>query len=466
MNSDTKSGLISAHRPEINFKTNMPFFDRAVETLPRERLQALQLQKLLAMVSQILGRNRFYANKWKNAGVLPGDIRSLSDLTRLPFTTKTELVNAQADAPPFGTNATFPETAYTRFHQTSGTTGVPLRVLDTPESWDWWGRCWGHVLSGAGVTSADRLFLAFGFGPFIGFWAAVEGAKQVGATMIPGGGWDSIQRLHVMRDLRATAVCCTPTYALRLAEVAREERFDLASIPIRSLIHAGEPGANVEHTKARIEAAWGGKCFDHAGASEVGAHSFECEVQPGGIHLIESEFIAEMIDPRTEREVSPGEIGELVITNLGRPGYPVIRYRTGDLARMNFEPCACGRTFARFQGGLLGRSDDMVTIRGVNVYPTAIENVVRKFPAVDEFLVTVTKRREMQDLELQIEVVNDDDPEGVRARVEQAIYHALSLRPRVALAAPGTLPRFEMKARRFRRLDTAAGDVTRQEESK
>jgi phenylacetate-CoA ligase len=238
-----------------------------------------------------------------------------------------------------------------------------------------------------------------------------------------------------------------------LAEVARQENFDLRSLRVRALIHAGEPGANVAQTKARIETTWGAKCFDHAGASEVGAHSFECELQPGGIHLIESEFIAEVIDPMTGEEVPPGETGELAITNLGRPGFPVIRYRTGDLVRLNLTPCACGRTFARFDGGLLGRSDDMVTIRGVNVYPTAIENVIRQFSTVDEFQVTVTTHQEMQHLEVQIEVVTGNDAEHVRTHVEQAIYQALSLRPTVTVAKPGTLTHFEMKARRFRRLD-------------
>jgi phenylacetate-CoA ligase len=310
-----------------------------------------------------------------------------------------------------------------------------------------------HVLRSAGVTAADRVFLPFSFGPFIGFWATVEGAKQIGAMMIPGGGWDSLRRLHMMRDLGATVVCCTPTYALRLAEIARTQHFDLLSIPIRALIHAGEPGANVAQTKARIEAAWGAKCFDHAGASEVGAHSFECELQPAGIHILESEFIAEVLDPQSGKEVPAGETGELVITNLGRPGFPVIRYRTGDLVRLNLSPCACGRTFARFDGGLLGRSDDMVTIRGVNVYPTAIENVIRQFATVDEFQVTVSVLNEMYQLEVQIEVVSGNDAEHVRAHVEQAIYHALSLRTTVTVADPGTLAHFEMKARRFRRLD-------------
>lgn len=439
----------------------MPFYDQASETAPRERLQTLQLEKLQKLIRGLCGRNRFYTKKWNDAGIGPLDIRSLPDLRRLPFTCKSELVNAQEEAPPFGTNTTFSVDAYTRVHQTSGTTGKPLRVVDTPESWEWWADCWGHVLKAAGVNAGDRVFLAFSFGPFIGFWAAVEGARKVGAMVIPGGGWDSIQRLHMMRDLGATVLCCTPTYALRLAEVAREEHFDIRTLRVRTLIHAGEPGANVARTKSRIESEWHAKCFDHAGASEVGAHSFECEVQPGGIHLIESEFISEVLDPNTAKEVPEGEIGELVITNLGRAGFPVIRYRTGDLVRQNLSPCACGRTFARFDGGLLGRSDDMVTIRGVNVYPTAIENIIRQFPDIGEFQVTVATLHEMQDLEVQIEVASGSDVEQVRTRVEQAIYQALSLRPTVKVAKPGVLTHFEMKARRFRRMDGLPEDKPR-----
>lgn len=431
----------------------MMTLDHPMEKASRERLRETQWQKLQELLRVVSGRNRFYTRKWHDAGIAPDEIKSISDLRKLPFTHKSELMCAQEEAPPFGTNATFPPEAYSRVHQTSGTTGAPLRVVDTPESWEWWGRCWGHVLRGAGVTASDRVFLPFSFGPFIGFWAAVEGAKQLGAMMIPGGGWDSLQRLHMMRDLGATVICCTPTYALRLAEIAREQKFDLRSIPVRALIHAGEPGANVAQTKARIESAWNAKCFDHAGASEVGAYSFECELQPGGIHVIESEFIVEVLDPQTGKETPPGETGELIVTNLGRPGFPVIRYRTGDLVRLNLNPCACGRTFARFEGGLLGRSDDMVTIRGVNVYPTAIENVIRQFAAVDEFQITVKTLREMHNLEVQIEVMSGNDAEDVRERVEQAIYRALSLRPTVTVAQPGALARFEMKARRFQRLD-------------
>jgi phenylacetate-CoA ligase len=426
----------------------MPYFDQATETLPREKLAALQLQKLQAMLAELWGKNAFYTAKLKAAGVAPGDVGTLADLCRLPLTAKGELVADQAAHPPFGTNLTYPLEAYVRYHQTSGTTGAPLRVLDTHESWDWWGRCWGFVLSGAGLTACDRLFSAFSFGPFIGFWAAVEGARKIGAMMVPGGGRDSPQRLELMRDTQATALCCTPTYALRLAEVAREVGFDLRSIPMRATVHAGEPGANVPATKQRIQEEWGAKCYDHAGASEVGAHSFECEAQPGGTHLIESEFIAEALDPQTGRPVPMGERGELVITNLGRWGSPVIRYRTGDVVRLNVEPCACGRTFARFEGGILGRADDMVTVRGVNVFPSAVENIIRQFKEVDEFRVTIHTVRYMDEMDIEVELAERADP-ILAAAVGEAIDSTLAIRPNVRLVPRGTLPRFELKAKRF-----------------
>lgn len=426
----------------------MPYFDQATETLPRDKLAGLQLQKLRALLDELWGKNAFYTGKLKAAGVEPRDLRSLDDLARLPMTLKSELVEDQAAHPPFGANLTYPLEAYARFHQTSGTSGTPLRVLDTDESWDWWGRCWGHVLCGAGLTASDRIFMAFSFGPFIGFWAAVEGARKIGALMVPGGGRDSPQRLELMRDSGATALCCTPTYALRLAEVAREVGFDLRTIPMRATVHAGEPGANVPATKKRIEEAWGAKCYDHAGASEVGAHSFECEAQPGGTHLIESEFIVEVFDKFTGKPVAEGERGELVITNLGRWGFPIIRYRTGDVVQLNTQKCACGRTFASFEGGILGRADDMFTVRGVNVFPRAVENLVRRFPEVDEFRVTVRTVREMDEMEIEIELAEGADP-GIVTGIAQTIDSSLSFRPTVRLVERGSLPRFELKARRF-----------------
>jgi len=427
----------------------MRYFEESVETMPRKALEALQIEKLCSMLEQIYGRNRFYTDKLDAAGIHPDSIQTLDDLKRLPLTEKSELVQAQSDALPFGSNTTFEESAYSRFHQTSGTTGTPLRVLDTPESWDWWGRCWGHVLAGAGLTENDRMFVPFSFGPFIGFWAAVEGAQKINALMIPGGGRDSLQRLHLMKELGATAMCCTPTYALRLAEVAQESGFDLSEIPLRTLIHAGEPGANVPATKARIESVWNAKCYDHAGASEIGAHSFECEVQPNGTHVTESEFIVEVLNPETLEPVPAGEQGELIITNLGRIGYPVIRYRSGDLVVLNQQKCTCGRSFARFEGGVIGRADDMVVVRGVNIFPSAVENLVRQCESVEEFRITVTTDREMGNLAIELELSKNANPESARKTVDQAIQNELSLRPEITLVPSGSLPRFEMKAKRF-----------------
>lgn len=426
----------------------MPFYDEAVETMPRERLADLQLTKLKAMLDELWGRNHFYTEKWKAKGLNPSEIQSLADLSRLPVTTKGELVKDQEANLPFGTNLTYPVEDYVRFHQTSGTTGKPLKVLDTETSWDWWGTCWAHVLAGAGLSAADRIFMAFAFGPFVGFWAAVEGARKIGATMIPGGGRDSVQRLELMKELGATALACTPTYALRLAEVARETGFDLADIPMKSTVHAGEPGASIPATKKRIQDAWNASCFDHAGASEVGAHSFECEIQPGGTHLIESEFIAEVLDPDTLQPVTPGEKGELVITNLGRWAFPVVRYRTGDVVRANYEKCKCGRTGMRFDGGVIGRADDMVTVRGVNVFPGAVENIIRGFDEVDEFRITVQTVKQMDEMKVELELVGGAS-ESVLESVNERLYAMLGFRPRLMSVKRDSLPRFEMKAKRF-----------------
>ena len=427
----------------------MRFFDHALETMPPKAIKELQIGKLRSMFKKIYGHNRFYTDKFDTAGIDHKAIQNVNDMAQIPLTNKEELIKAQQDNPLFGSNATYPESAYSRFHQTSGTTGKPLRVLDTPESWEWWGRCWGFVLTGAGLTGNDRLFVPFSFGPFIGFWAALEGARLINTMMIPGGGRDSLERLHLMKELGVTAICCTPTYALRLAEVARETEFDLNEIPLRIAILSGEPGANVPATKSRVESVWNVKSYDHAGASEVGAHSFECEIQPNGTHVNESEFIVEVLNPDTLEQVSEGEQGELIITNLGRIGFPVIRYRTGDLVRLNNEPCKCGRTFPRFEGGVLGRVDDMVVVRGINVFPSAIENLVRRSNEVEEFRITVSTVKQMGHLSIELDLKKDTNPGNVKNDVYHQIRNELGLSSEIKVVPHGSLPRFEMKARRL-----------------
>ena len=267
--------------------------------------------------------------------------------------------------------------------------------------------------------------------------------------MIPGGGRDSLERLHLMKELDVTAICCTPTYALRLVEVAKQAEFDLSEIPLRISILSGEPGANVPATKARVESEWGVKSYDHAGATEVGAHSFECEIQPNGTHVNESEFIVEVLNPETLEPVDAGVQGELIITNLGRIGFPVIRYRTGDLVQLNPEPCECRRTFPRFEGGVLGRADDMVVVRGINVFPSAIENLIRRSDDTEEFRITVSTVKQMGHLSIELELKKDADTENAKNTVFQQIRNELGLSSEIKVVPSGSLPRFEMKARRF-----------------
>ena len=424
-------------------------FDRALELSGPETLRALQWHRFRQFARAVVPANPFVTRKWRTVGVAgPDDLRSWADFSRLPFTLKAELAADQAEHAPFGTNLTYPIDRYVRVHQTSGTSGVPLRWLDTQESWDWWARCWGFVLRGAGLGPRDRVFFPFSFGLFVGFWAGFEGARALGALAIPGGGQDSAQRLAAIETLGATAVCCTPSYALHLAEVARTRGLDLAKLGVRTLVHAGEPGAGIPSVRARIEEAWGARAFDHAGMTEVGAYGYECAGQ-AGLHVNESEFIAEIVDPVTG---APASEGELVLTNLGRIGSPLVRYRTGDRVRMAEGPCDCGRTFLRLDGGILGRVDDMLIVRGVNVFPSAIEGIVRRFPAVDEFAIEVYRQSEMDEVRLLVEVQGEAGALTVRS-VEEAVRVDLGIRVDVRPVAPGSLPRFDLKARRLRRAD-------------
>ena len=415
-----------------------------MERLDSEPLKQHQWTRLVALVRAALPANRFLGARCARAGLAdPRDLRTWGDFERLPLTTKSELVEDQAAHPPFGTYLSHPIDRYVRVHQTSGTTGTPLRWLDTEESWAWWARCWTVVLRAAGLGPGDRVFFPFSFGLFVGFWAGFEGARALGALAIPGGGQHTAQRLAAMESLGATAVCCTPSYALHLAEVARERGIALERLAVRTTVHAGEPGASIPAVRARIEAAWGARAYDHAGMTEMGAYGFECAAQ-AGLHVNEAEFVAEVVDPATGR---PAAEGELVLSNLGRVGSPLLRYRTGDRVRVARPPCACGRTFLRLDGGILGRVDDMLIVRGVNVFPSALESIVRRFPAVDEFVIEVYRRGQLDEVRLLLEVQGQAG--AVVAAVQEAVRVDLGIRVE-AVPVPGqSLPRYELKARRL-----------------
>lgn len=422
------------------------------DQLPREVLEQHQLHKLRELLSEIVPANPFWTAKLQAAGVEAGDVRTVDDFRRLPFSQKAEFVEDQTQNPPYGTNLTYPLTRFSRLHQTSGTTtGQPMRWLDTPASWNWFMHCWAEIFRLIELQPEDRLAFPFSFGPFIGFWAGFEGANRLGNLCLSGGGMSSQARLKLIEDNQATFVCCTPTYALRLAEVAAEMGFDLAGSSVRGLVVAGEPGGSIPATRSRIETAWGARVYDHWGMTEIGALGVEPHDRPGGLTLLETECIAEILHPETHEPVAPGSEGELVITNLGRLGSPLIRYRTGDLVQAAEDPSPSGRTWVHLEGGILGRADDMVTIRGNNVFPSSLEAILRQFDEVAEYRIEVRTEREMHHLKLEIEPaeIAADQVESLLTRIRRTIKDRLNFQPDVTAVAPGSLPRFELKGRRF-----------------
>lgn len=429
----------------------MSFHVRQDETLSPEGLAKLQRAKLARVLDEVARGSRFYQNKYDGFDLEAIGREATVDaaLGALPLTTRAEIQEDQQASPPFGTILSRPVNEYTRLHQTSGSTGVPLRFIDRPEDWAWWKHCWSIVYRAGGLTPEDRCVFPFSFGPFVGFWAAFEAAAAMGNLCLPAGGMTTRARLDYLLENEATFVCCTPTYALHMAEAAREAGIDLAASRVRALIVAGEPGGSIPATRERIESEWGARVLDHAGMTEVGPYAFECIEAPGGLHVIESEFIAEVIDPHSLQPVAAGHPGELVLTNLGRLGCPLIRYRTGDLVQRVRSRCACGRSFARLVGGILGRIDDMVTIRGNNVFPGAIEAILREHSGIVEFQLQALTDGALAELRIDLEPAPGMDVSGLPESVARAVKDRLNFRPTVRLVAPGSLPRFEMKAKRW-----------------
>jgi phenylacetate-CoA ligase len=415
---------------------------RQLELLDRAALERRQLERLNQLLQEVLPDNRFYAAKF--AGVkLP--LASLEQLAELPLTTKDELIgDGSRHALP--ANLTWPLERYVRFHQTSGTHGRPLAVYDTADDWRWWMEVWQYVLDAADVTAADRALLAFSFGPFIGFWSAHDALVARGAMVVPGGGLSSRARLELIERTGASVLFCTPSYALRLAETAQEHGVDLAATSIGKIIVAGEPGGSIPAVRDRIESAWQARVYDHAGASEIGPWGY-ADAQRRGLHVMESEFIAEFL-PWTGATVSTDAarhegVAELVLTSLGRKGMPAIRYRTGDLVRPTW-PDAGPNRFVLLAGGVLGRADDMLVIRGVNVFPSAIEQIIRSFPEVVEYRMTVRQRGAMDELAIEVED-RLDRPQ----RIAEELNVRLGMNVEVRSAPLQSLPRFEGKGRRL-----------------
>jgi phenylacetate-CoA ligase len=417
----------------------------------RAEIKAGQLEELRSLLAELFPANRFYTRKLHDCGIT-FDVASLEDFSaRFPFTSKSELVQNQQANPPFGTNLTYSPDRYTRFHQTSGTTGSPMRWLDTDESWQWMVESWVELYRAAGVGPNDRIYFAFSFGPFIGFWIAFEAGVRAGALCIPGGGMSSAARIAAVLDNGATVLCCTPTYAIRLAEVAAAEGADIAGrSKVRLIITAGEMGGSVPAVRRRLEELWpGARVFDHHGMTEVGPVTYECPMRPGVLHVMESAYYAEVINPVDGQAVAPGETGELVLTTLGRLGSPLLRYRTGDLVRAETAPCLCGRNTMTLPGGILGRADDMVVVRGVNVFPAAVDEVIRAECGLREYRVIVSAKQALTELTVEVECESGAEAEALAAKLEKSFQVKFALRVAIKVVPPGSLPRFEMKSKRW-----------------
>ncbi len=427
------------------------------ETMPREELQKLQLLKLQRLCEWAYATTPFHQRKFDAAGFKPEQIKSLDDLRRIPFMTREEWMDSLTEKPLYGDMlSTHPRNAI-RYHLTSGTSGrTPIRVLDSMKDWDWINEMWCYGLWGFGIRPEDTVYFAFGYGSFIGFWGAHYACEKIGALVIPGGAQTTEARIKQIIEMGVTTVCSTPTYALHMWQKAREMGIDLAKEGnVNKVILSGEPAGSIPAVKHQLEEAWGAKCGDTAGMTEVGTIMiFECSHQPGGTHIIEDHYIEEVLHPDNDEPVGYGELGERVVTSFGRGFIPVIRYRTKDMVmKVPASTCTCGRTWDIYSGGIRGRWDDMKLIRGTNVYPRAVEAIIREYPAIDEFQIYLWRKDNVQDeITIKLEIKPDLDHEW--ESLQQQLHKDLSgahegLRFIIERMDYGVLPHFELKARRL-----------------
>jgi phenylacetate-CoA ligase len=427
------------------------------EMLPREDLQALQLLKLRRLCEWAYATTPFHRRRFDAAGFKPEQLQTLDDLRRIPFMTREEWMDSQMEKPLYGDLLATDQTNAIRYHLTSGTTGrTPIRVLDSMKDWEWINEMWCYGIWGFGVRPEDTVYFAFGYGSFIGFWGAHYACEKIGALVIPGGAQTTEGRIKQIIEMGVTTVCSTPTYALHMAQKAKEMGIDIAKEgKVNKVILSGEPAGSIPAVKHTLEQAWGAKCGDTAGMTEVGTIMiFECSHQPGGTHIIEDHFIEEVLNPYNDEPIGYGELGERVVTSFGRGFIPVIRYRTKDMVmRVPASTCTCGRTWDIYDGGIRGRWDDMKLIRGTNVYPRAVEAIIREYNAIDEFQIYIWRRDDLQDeitIRVEISPTYDSEWETMQQKLHKDLSNAHEgLRFNIELMDHGDLPRFELKAKRL-----------------
>ncbi len=418
----------------------------------RLAFRAYHERALRDLLRHILPNNRFYASKLANSDLKKEGLTSL--LAELPFTNKHELVDDQLQHQPNGTNLTYPFDQYARYHQTSATSGQPMRWLDTNDSWRDILDQWRTILKIWDVSASDRALFCFSFGPFLGFWSAFEAATQLGCLCLPGGGLDTKTRAALIETHQVTVLCLTPTYALRLGQQAKHDGVDTDSV--KRIFVAGEAGGSIAAVRQQLSLLWpNAEIVDHHGMTEVGPVSFAWPKDTNLLRVLEKAFLVEIVDPESLRPVAEGERGELVLTTLKRYAMPLIRYRTGDLVeKAEAEPMAAVCSSLALRGGILSRIDDMVVVRGVNVFPAAIDEVVRQVGGIEEYRVRVSHKGSMTELQLEIELEPSiSNGHALVQDLENRLRSAFSLRIPVIEVENGQLPRFELKAKRWIRED-------------
>jgi phenylacetate-CoA ligase len=434
------------------------YWNPLLETMPQEKIRELQLKKFKRIFQWAYERSRFYRTLYVQAGISPHDIRSFEDIRKVPKVEKAMMRDVQRKEPfPYGDILSVPLEEVTEFRQTSGTTGQPVYQPDTWQDWEWWAECWCFILWAQGYRPRDRVFIPFGYNIFVAFWAGHYAAEKLGCEVVPGGVLDTKARILKLEELKATALLGTPTYILGMASTAKDKMgIDPSSLSIEKITCAGEPGASIPSTKKRIEKAWGAKVFDHAGATEIGAWSYECHDQPGGLHVNEALFLVEIEDMETGEPIEkPGKKGKMIITALDRQAQPCIRFDSKDIVEWSDVLCPCGRTFRMIKGGVTGRTDDITKVKGVLLAPSAIEEVVRGIDGLgDEYEVIVDKAGDNDRITLKIEILptRNSRQKEIEAILVDQLRLKTNLRYNLEFHDFETLPRYEVKAKRFKDL--------------
>lgn len=433
------------------------YWNPVLETLPREKLRELQFKKFKRILEWGYNNSKLYRQIYDEAGFHPDDVKTWEDITKVPTLQKEHYRTAQAKEPwPYGDSLCVPPEKVTEYRQTSGTTGQPVYQPDTWQDWEWQSESWSYILWAQGFRNTDRVFIPFGYNVFTAYWNGHYAAEKVGCEVVPGGILNTEERLLKMKELRATAMMATPTYVLGMAETCRKKlEMDPKELSIDRVLCAGEPGASVPATKQRMEEAWGAKVYDHVGATEIGGWSYECTSQPGGLHVNEGFFLVELIDIETGEHIEePNRTGKIVITTFDRLAQPCIRFDSKDVSMWG-DFCECGRTYRVLKGGIQGRTDHITKVKGVLFSPVSVEEVVRSMPQLgDEYELIVYKKGDIDQVALKVELL----PEA--ASQEEKVLHELNwqLRLKTNLAFKiefhpfGSLPRYEVKARRFKDL--------------